>query len=132
MSPGHARRILCNGVVHASYAPADRSGHNPPSLPIPGLCKGMPVDGSRTWRMGLLTRVGLGLFLPECRHPSLHYPLAGHSCLLRHHLADHLARKGISVKRLPLRLKIEPVGEGHQNISTCGSFPSHYSLAHGT
>ncbi len=52
--------------------------------------------------MGLLTRVVLGLFLPECRHTSLHYPLAGHPCLLIHHLADHLARKGIVIQCLPL------------------------------
>jgi hypothetical protein len=34
----------------------------------------MPVDESRTWKMGLLTRVVLGLFLSDCRQTSLHEP----------------------------------------------------------
>ena len=51
---------------------------------------------------GLLTRVVLGLFSHDCQHTLLYEPSAGHSCLLIHHLADHLARKGIVIQRLPL------------------------------
>ncbi len=86
------------GQPHVSHAPPDRSSHNPPSPPIPGLCKGMPVDRSGARGTDLLTRVVLGLFLHDCRHTSLYEPLAGRPCLLIHHLADHLARKGISLK----------------------------------
>jgi hypothetical protein len=48
---------------------------------------------------GFLTRVVLGLFSPDCQHTSLHEPPAGHPCLLRHHLAHHLTRKGIAILR---------------------------------
>src|SRR2546423_10722937 len=88
------------GQPHVSHAPPDRSSHNPPSPPIHGLCRGMSVDRSGARGTGLLNRVVLDLFLHDCRYTSLHEPLAGHSCLLIHHLADHLARKGISLQAL--------------------------------
>jgi len=59
---------------------------------------GMSVDRSGTRGTDLLNRVVLGLFLHDCRQTSLYEPLAGRPCLLIHHLADHLARKGISLK----------------------------------
>jgi len=40
------------------------------------------------------------LFLLDCRYTPLHEPLAGRPCLLKHHLAGHLARKGKSIERL--------------------------------
>ena len=76
----------------------DCSSHSPPSLPIPGLCRS--IDGSGTREAGLLTPIVLDLFSDDCRHTSLHEPLAGHPCLLIHHLAGHLAREGKSIKRL--------------------------------
>ena len=42
----------------------------------------------------------LCLFLQNYRHASLQKPLAGRPCFLIHHLADQLARKGISIGRL--------------------------------
>jgi hypothetical protein len=60
----------------------------------------MPIAGSETRETGLLTPVVPDLFSDNCRHTSLHEPLAGRPCLLIHHLADHLARKGKSIERL--------------------------------
>src|SRR5712692_3790906 len=103
MSPGHARRIFCNGPPHSS---TDYSSHNSPSLPISGLRRCITVDRCGMKEANLLTLVILGLFLHNCRYTSLHESLAGCPCLLIHHLADHLARKGIAVERLRFFLQI--------------------------
>jgi len=60
----------------------------------------MTADESGMREANLLILVILGLFSHDCRHTSLQEPLAGHPCLLMHQLADHLARKGIAIKRL--------------------------------
>jgi hypothetical protein len=40
------------------------------------------------------------LILHDERNAPLHEPLAGRSCLLIHHLAKHLARKGVCINCL--------------------------------
>jgi len=45
-------------------------------------------------------------FWHDCRYTPLYESLAGRSCLLVHHLADHLARKGIFVERLRILRQI--------------------------
>src|SRR6266851_3468342 len=97
MSSGRARSILCNGPMHISM---DCSSHSSPSMPIPGRRRRIAAAGSRMKKARLLILVVLDLLLHDEQYTSLHEPSAGRPCLLVHHLADHLARKGISIKRL--------------------------------
>src|SRR6266516_992131 len=97
MSSGRTRKILCNGPGRASTA---CSSYNPPCLSIPGLCRSMPIGESGMREAGPLILVFLYLFPHDERHTTLHEPLAGRTCLLIQDLANHLARKGISIERL--------------------------------
>src|SRR5215471_8935608 len=97
MSCGRACKILCNGPARSSTA---WSCYNPLCLSIPGLCNCMPVGKSKMRETELLILVFLDLFPHDEGHTPLHEPLAGRPCIIIHYLADHLARKGISIERL--------------------------------
>ena len=93
---------------------------------------------------GVLTRVVLGLFSPDCQHPSLHEPSAGHACLLIHHFAHHLARKGIAILHFFNHLTKQPMAQellqgtqplsfiklGHLNEPHEGQSLSHHRPGH--